>query len=96
MTQATGTDATSRANTALGVAIAAFVLYVIAMIVAQQDHGWLWPLSGLLGAAGAILGWTAGKPKPRGRALAAVIVGGLVFAVILAWIIWAAATGNFD
>lgn len=96
MTQTTGPDTTSRANTALGIAVGGFVLYVIAMIVAQEDHGWLWPLSGLLGAAGAITGWMAGKPKPRGRALAAVIVGGLVFAVILAWIIWAAATGNFD
>jgi hypothetical protein len=96
MAQGTSTDTTSRANLALGVSALAVVLWIVAMIVAQETNGWLWPLSGLVGAAGAITGWTAGKPRPSGKSLAAVILGGLVFAAILGWIVWAAATGNLD
>lgn len=84
----------SPANLALALAGVALALYVVAMIVAQDDNGFLWPLAGLVGAAAAITGWKAGRPKPRGRALAAVVVGGLVFLVILGWIVVAAFTGD--
>lgn len=86
----------SRTNFALGVAVMAVALWVVAMLVAQEENDWLWPLAGLVGGAGAILGWIAGKPRPRGKALAAIVLGGLVFAMIVGWIVWAAATGNFD
>ena len=96
MAEAATTDPGSRANVALGVSLVAVAVWVAAMIVAQEDNEWMWPLSGLIGGVGAVMGWTAGKPRPRGRALAAVVLGGIVFAMILGWIIWAAATGNFD
>ena len=86
---------TSRANTALAIAVVSVVLYIVAMVVAQEDNDWLWPVAGLVGGAAAVMGWMADKPKPRGRALAAVVLGGLVFVAILGWVIWAAATGNF-
>lgn len=85
----------SRANVAVGLAGLAVALYVIAMIVAQDDNGWLWPVAGVVGGAAAVVGWLAGKPRPRGTALIAIVLGGLVFLVILGWTIWAAITGNF-
>ena len=85
----------SRANTALAVSGLAAVLFVVAMIVAQETNGWMWPLAGLLGGVGAVMGLMAGKPR-AGKALAAIVLGALVFAAIVGWIIWAAATGNFD
>lgn len=92
-TSSAGADA-SRANVAVGLAGAAVVVFVIAMIVAQDDNDWLWPLAGVLGGVGAFTGWRAGRPRPQGKALAAVVLGGLVFLFILGWIIWAASTGN--
>ncbi len=96
MAQTAPAGPASRTNFALGVAVMAVVLWVVAMLVAQEENDWLWPLAGLVGGAGAILGWIAGKPRPRGKALAAIVLGGLVFAMIVGWIVWAAATGNFD
>ena len=48
----------------------------------------------VVGAAAAITGWSTGRPRPRGRALAAVVIGGLLFAVILAWAIVAGISGD--
>ena len=88
--------ASSRATTAVAVSGLALVIYVVAMVMGDADAPeWLWPLAGLLGLVGAVLGWMAGKPRPAGKAMAAVVVGGLVFVTILGWTIWAAATGNF-
>ena len=90
-----GTPAeSSDANVALGLARVALALYVVAMIVAEDDNGWLWLLAGLVGGAAAIKGWMAGRPKPRGRALAAVVIGGLLCLAIIGWIIVAAITGD--
>lgn len=85
----------SRATVAVSLAVAAVIVFVIAMMVAQETNEWLWPLAGLLGGAGAFAGWRAGGPRPQGKALAAVVLGGTVFLVILGWIVWAASTGNF-
>ena len=82
-------------NLALGLAGAAVLVFVIAMVVATDGNDWLWPLAGLLGASGAVAGWRADRPRPQGKALLAVVMGGLVFLIILGWIIWAASTGNF-
>ena len=88
------TDTTSRANVALGVAALGVLLYVIAIVLDDADGEWLWPLAALVGGVGAVMGWLAGRPRPHGRALAAVILGALVFLAIVGWIIVAAATGN--
>lgn len=93
-TSSVGTGA-SRANVAVGLAGSAVVVFVIAMIVAQDGNDWLWPLAGVLGGTGAFAGWRASGPRPQGKALVAVVLGGLVFLFIVGWIIWAASTGNF-
>ena len=88
----------SRANLAAALGGVALILLIVAMFVAGDDdsaNGWMWPVAGVLGLAGAIIGWMAGKPKPQGRALLGVVTGGLTAAVIIGWLIWAAATGNF-
>ena len=88
-------DHAPRANIALALAGVAVALYIVAMIVAQDEkNDWLWPLAGVVGAAAAITGWSAGRPRPRGRALVAVVIGGLLFAVILAWAIVAGISGD--
>ena len=81
-----------RTNAALGVSALAVVLYVVAMMLDENgDYGWLWPVAGLAGAAGAVMGWQAGR---RGRALLAVVLGGLVFLSIVGWIVVAAISGE--
>ena len=95
-TQSAATTATtSRANIALALATAGVVLFIIAMILPEGDYEWLWPVAGLVGGAGSVMGWIAGRPRPQGRALTAVVLGGLVLLIILGWMIGAAATGNF-
>lgn len=93
-TPGAATPSASRANVGLVLAVVAALAFIVAIIVAQEENSWLWPVSGLLGLAGAVTGWTAGKPRPQGRALAAVVIGGLVFLFIAGWVVWAAATGN--
>ena len=97
MTQTSGVTSAdaSRTNLAVGLAALALVLYIVAMIVAQEENDWLWPVAGLVGLAAAIMGWTAGKPKPKGKALAAVVIGGLVFVTILAWTVVSLINGTF-
>lgn len=95
-TPSTAADSASRSTTALGVALVALVTFVIAQFVAADDNdpmGWLWPVAGLLGLVGAILGWRAQQP-PKGRALAAVIIGGLLFLMILGWVVVALISGE--
>lgn len=83
-----------RAHAALGVAGLAVVLFVVALVVAQEGNDWLWPLTGLVGLVAALLGWQAGRPRPRGRALIATVVGGLLFVLVAGWAIVGAFTGN--
>ncbi len=92
---AAGGTKSSRANISLGLAGLAVVLYVIAMMLSEDDSGWLWPVAGLAGGAAAVMGWLAGRPRPSGKALAAIVLGGLVFVTIVGWSVWAASTGNF-
>jgi len=76
----------SRANLALGLAITGVVVWIA--LIATDHDGPLWLLQPVLGAAAAITGWRAGGGgAPRGRALVAVVVGGLLFAMFAAFII---------
>ena len=85
------------ARGALGLAGVAVVLFVLAMFIAGQDRNeWLWPLAGLIGGIAAITGWAAGRPRPRGQALAAAVAGGLVFAVVFLWAAVAVITGSWN
>jgi hypothetical protein len=67
---AASTEDSPQANAALGIAALAVVLFVLALVIAQEGNDWLWPVAGVVGAAGAVMGWTAGWPRPRGRSLA--------------------------
>ena len=89
-------DKSQRANIALALAGVALALFVTAMVVAQDGNELLWPLAGVVGLAAAITGWSAGRPRPRGRALAAVVIGGLPFLMVLGWIVVAVITGSDD
>ena len=83
----------SLVNVALGLAIGAAVLWFIFTVLSVE--GPIWLLVGLLGAAGAITGWrSAGGTTPRGRALAAVIVGALAFLSVLVFTIVLAIGGD--
>lgn len=84
-----------RASAALGLAGVAVAVFVVAVILDDQEgNDWLWPLAGVVGAVAAITGWSADRPRPRGRALIAVVAGGLVFALIAGWVTVSATTGN--
>ena len=86
-----------QANAALGVAGLGVILYVLAIFIAGEGRNdWLWPLALVFGAAGAIIGWMAGRPRPQGRARAAVVAGGLICALTLLWAIVAAITGDWN
>ena len=93
MSQESAPDtASQRTNTALVVSTLAVVLYVVAMLLDENGgYGWLWPVAGLAGGAGAVMGWQSGH---RGRALLAVVLGGLVFLSIVGWIVVAAISGE--
>ncbi|MDP3711283.1 MAG: hypothetical protein Q8R60_02195 [Mycobacteriales bacterium] len=90
-------QAGSRENVALGLGVLAAVLFAVAMAVAGEDdssYGWLWPLAGVTGGAAAVTAWRSGSPRPHGKALIGLVLGGLVFLAILAWIVVAAFTGD--
>lgn len=93
-TAASDRDEPTRANTALAMAVVAVALFALAMIIAGERNSWLWPVAGVLGGLAAVTGWAVGRPRPHGRALTAVVLGGVVFVTVGGWVVWALATGN--
>lgn len=95
---ATGAAGAGQASTAFKVAIAAVVLWLAAFAFAGDDDagaaGMLWPLAGLTGGVAAVMAWKAGRPRPAGRALTALLLGGLVFVAIVGWTLVALITGE--
>lgn len=84
-----------RVNAALALAGLGVVLFVVAIVVTQDDQNdWLWPLTGAVGAVAAVMGWGSGRPRPRGQALSAIIIGGLLLAFIVGWVIVAGLQGE--
>ena len=76
----------SRANLAAGLAIAAVVVW--AVLIAVDADGPIWIVEGVLALAAAAAGWRAGGgAMPRGRPLAALIVGGVLFLLFVAFTI---------
>ena len=92
-TSRTGPGNPSLVNLALGLAVGAAVLWLVFTVLSVE--GPIWLLVGLLGAAGAITGWrSGGGATPRGRALAAVILGALAFLSVLIFTIVLAISGD--
>lgn len=81
-----GTALRSRASLAAALAVAAVV--VLAVLIAVDADGPIWILQGVLALAAAVTGWRAGGgAAPRGRALAALVVGGLLFVMFVVFTI---------
>ena len=76
----------SGANLAAAIAVAAVVAW--AVLVAVDADGPIWIIVGVLALAAAITGWRAGAGgMPRGRALAALVVGTVLFVVFVVFTI---------
>ncbi len=76
----------SRANLAAGLAVAAVVVW--AVLIAIDADGPIWIVLGVLALSAAVTGWRAGGgAMPRGRALAALVVGGLLFIMFVVFTI---------
>ena len=73
---------TSRTTMALGISVLAVVIFIAAMLFAQERNDWLWPLAGVVGGIGAIMGWMAGR---KGQAMVALVLGALVFLAVFGW-----------
>lgn len=77
-----------------GIAAVAVALFIVAIVVAQEGTtgcggSRAWPGPSRLSPVGAPIGH-----DPAVEPLIAVVVGGLVFALIAGWVIVAAITGN--
>lgn len=72
----------SRANLAAALAVAAVVAW--AVLIAANADGPIWIIVGVLALAAAVTGWRAGAGgMPGGRALAALLVGAVLFVVFV-------------
>jgi hypothetical protein len=70
----------------VGVAVAAVAAWLVLMAI--DADGPIWIIVGVLALAAAIAGWRAGAGgMPRGRALAALVVGGLLFVMFVVFTI---------
>ena len=79
----------SGANVA--VAVAAVAVAVWAVLMAIDADGPIWILLGVVSLAAAVLGWRAGDgAMPRGRALAALVIGVVLFVMFVVGTILAA------
>lgn len=84
------TESTQQANLALGLALAAIVTWIIAVVASGDsgdENGWLWVVMAALGLAALITGLRAGPGRPYGRALIAAVIGGLLVLLFLAFVI---------
>jgi len=82
--------ATPRANLALGLAIAALAAWAagVAFSGDGDEYGWIWLVMAVLGAAAVVTGFSAREDgRPRGRALAAVVIGALLVLIFLGFVI---------
>lgn len=71
-----GAAGEGRASLALALALASLVAMIV-LAVADAD-GPIWLLQGVLAAGAVIMGWTARGERLAGRALIAVVLGGLL------------------
>jgi len=78
--------ASNDANLAAGLAVAAVAVW--AVLIAVDADGPIWIVQGVLALAAAVTGWRAGHGSlPSGRALAALVVGGLLFVMFVVFTI---------
>ena len=80
----------SRANLTLGLGLAALVIWIAAVILdeAGNEQVWMWMLMAGLGLAAVIAGFTSRRgQRPPGRALAGMVIGGLLVLMFLGFVI---------
>lgn len=76
----------SAANLAAALAVAAVAAWLA--LIAADAEGPIWIVQGVLALAAAVTGWRAGAgAMPRGRALAAMVVGLLLFVMFVGFTI---------
>ncbi len=92
MTEAEGAQrpaepaAASPAN--IAAALAAVAVGIWAVLVAIDADGPIWLLVGASSLAAAVMGWRAGGgTMPRGRALAALVIGTVLFVMFVVFTI---------
>ena len=83
------TSETAQASHAnLAAALAAVAVAIWAVLLAIDADGPIWIIVGVASLGALIMGWRAGGgAMPRGRALAALIVGGVLFAMFVVFTI---------
>ena len=83
-----GTEAAQASRANLAAALAAVAVAIWAVLLAIDADGPIWILVGVASLAAAVTGWSAGGgAMPRGRALVALIVGGVLFAMFVVFTI---------
>jgi len=76
----------SRANVAAALAAAAVAAWLV--LIAVDADGPIWIIQGALALAAVVTAWRAGAgAMPRGRALAALVVGGLLLTMFVVFTI---------
>ena len=89
MSEASTSAEASRANLAVGLGVAALGSWVVAMLATGDgdENGWLWFVMAAFSIAALVMGLRAGGGRPRGRVLAATVIGGLLTVLFLAFVI---------
>ena len=86
-TDAVTTGNESLTRTAVGLAAAAVVVWVV--LAAIDHNGAAWLLQPVLGLAAAVTAWRAGGTSPKNMAaFVALIIGVLAVLVFLGWLIF--------
>jgi peptidoglycan/LPS O-acetylase OafA/YrhL len=84
-TEATGGEAASRSNLALGLGVGAVLAMLVGMVIAGEDdeNVWIWFVMAALGLGALVAGLMAGRGKPVGRALIGTVLGALTLVLFL-------------
>lgn len=84
-TEATGGEAVSRSNLALGLGVGSVVAMLVGMVIANEndENVWIWFVMAALGLGALVAGLMAGRGKPVGRALIGTVLGALTLLLFL-------------
>ena len=80
----------SRANLSLGLGIATITGFILAVVVIGSDDepGWLWLISPVIGLGALVAGFTAREGgRFPGRAVIGMVIGALAILNLIGWVI---------